>query len=60
LGRTIYAAIMWIGSMLVNGAEGMTFTLLLIGFILFDLAHFGYPDLKTVAGYELMLCALKV
>jgi succinate-acetate transporter protein len=35
----------------------ITFTLLLIGFILLDLAHFGYPDLTKVAGYELMLCA---
>jgi hypothetical protein len=35
----------------------ITFTLLLIGFILLDLAHFGYPSLTKVAGYELMLCA---
>jgi succinate-acetate transporter protein len=36
----------------------VTFTLLLIGFILLDLAHFGFPALSKVAGYELMLCAL--
>ena len=29
-----------------------------IGFILLDLAHFGYPGLTVVAGYELMVCAL--
>jgi uncharacterized protein len=58
VGWTIYTGIMWIGSMRVNGALAMTFTLLFAGFILLDLASFGYPGLKTVAGYELMLCAL--
>jgi hypothetical protein len=58
VGWTIYTAIMWIGSMRVNGMLALTFTLLLIGFILLDLAHFGYPALKTIAGYELMACAL--
>ena len=36
----------------------MTFTLLLIGFILLDFAHFGFPAMTKVAGYELMACAL--
>ena len=36
----------------------VTFTLLLIGFILLDLAHFGFPALTVVVGSELMLCAL--
>jgi len=36
----------------------LPFTLLLIGFILLDLAHFGFQALTVVAGYELMLCAL--
>ncbi len=55
---TFYTAIMWVGSMRINSALAITFTLLLIGFILLDLAHFGYPQLTKVAGYELMLCAL--
>jgi len=55
---TGYTAIMWIGAMRVNGALAMTFTLLLIGFILLDLAHFGFPALTKVAGYELMAYAL--
>jgi uncharacterized protein len=55
---TLYTAIMWVGSMRINSALASTFTLLLIGFILLDLAHFGYPQLTKVAGYELMLCAL--
>ncbi len=58
VGWTIYTAIMWIPAMRIHGAMAVTFTLLLIGFILLDLAHFGFPGLTVVAGYELMLCAL--
>jgi succinate-acetate transporter protein len=49
---------MWIPAMRIHGAMAITFTLLLIGFIFLDLAHFGFPGLTKVAGYELMLCAL--
>ncbi|OIP15678.1 MAG: hypothetical protein CO105_11825 [Comamonadaceae bacterium CG_4_9_14_3_um_filter_60_33] len=49
--------ILWIGSMRISGALGLTFTLLMIGFILLDFAHFGYPQLTVIAGYELMLTA---
>ena len=41
---TGFTAILWVGSLRLNGALGLTFTLLLIGFILLDLAHFGYPE----------------
>jgi uncharacterized protein len=58
VGWTMYTFILWIPAMKIHGAMAITFTLLLIGFILLDLAHFGYPDLTKVAGYELMLCAL--
>lgn len=58
VGYTVYTLIMWIPAMRVHGMMALTFTLLLIGFILLDLAHFGYPGLTVVAGYELMLCAL--
>lgn len=54
---TMYTFIMWFPAMRIHGAMGLTFTLLLIGFILLDLAHFGYPWLTKVAAYELMLCA---
>jgi succinate-acetate transporter protein len=54
---TGFTAILWVGSLRLNGALGLTFTLLLIGFILLDLAHFGYPNLTVVAGYVLMVCA---
>ncbi len=55
---TAYTAIMWVGSMRVNSALAWTFTTLLIGFILLDLGHFGFPIMNTVAAYELMVCAL--
>ena len=55
---TAFTAILWVGSLRMNGALAITFTLLLVGFILLDLAHFGFPQLTVVAGYELMACAL--
>jgi hypothetical protein len=55
---TLLTAILWVGSMRVNGALAITFTLLMIGFILLDLSKFGFPGLTVVAGYELMACAL--
>ncbi|WP_419663092.1 putative transporter, GPR1/FUN34/yaaH family [Desulfosarcina variabilis str. Montpellier] len=54
---TVYTAILWVPAMRIHAAMATTFTLLLIGFILLDLAHFGFPSLTKVAGYELMLCA---
>jgi succinate-acetate transporter protein len=35
----------------------VTFGLLLIGFILLDLEHFGFEFLKPIAAVELILCA---
>ena len=58
VGFTVYTFIMWIPAMRIHGAMALTFTLLIIGFVLLDLAHFGYPELTKVAGYELMACAL--
>ncbi len=55
---TLFTVILWVGSMRVNGALAITFTLLLIGFILLSISKFGFPFLGVVAGYELMLCAL--
>ncbi len=54
---TAFTAILWIGSMRLHGALAITFTLLLAGFILLDLAHFGWPFLTKIAGYVLMACA---
>lgn len=55
---TLYTAILWVASMRVSGALALTFTGLLTGFVLLDLAHFGYPRLTMVAGYELIVTAL--
>ncbi|ESQ16457.1 MAG: acetate uptake transporter [Thiohalocapsa sp. PB-PSB1] len=55
---TLFTAILWVGSLRIHGAMAFTFSTLLIGFILLDLAHFGFPGLTVVAGYELMVCAL--
>ncbi|MBK8474884.1 MAG: acetate uptake transporter [Opitutaceae bacterium] len=55
---TLFTVILWIGSMRIHGAMAITFTLLLIGFVLLDIGHFGYPICNKIAGYELMACAL--
>ena len=54
---TLYTAIMWVGAMRIHGAMATTFTLLLLGFIGLDLAHFGFPGLtKPTAGHPDFLC----
>lgn len=58
VGWTLFTVILWIGSLRIHGAMALTFTLLLIGFVLLDLGHFVNPIFNKVAGYELMLCAL--
>jgi hypothetical protein len=54
---TLLTGIFWVGSLFIHGAMAFTFTTLLIGFILLDLAHFGYPQLTIVAAYVLIICA---
>jgi hypothetical protein len=54
---TAFTAILWVGSLRISRALGILFTLLLIGFVLLDFAHFGHPGLTVVAGYELMVTA---
>ncbi len=55
---TLFTAILWVGSWRIHSAMAWTFTLLLVGFVLLDLAHFGFPQLTVWAGYELMICAM--
>jgi uncharacterized protein len=55
---TLFTVILWIGALRIHGAMALTFTLLLVGFILLDLGHFGYPFLNTVAAWVLIGCAL--
>ena len=58
VGWTLFTAILWVGSLRIHGAMATTFTLLLVGFVLLDIGHFGYPVFNVIAGYELMACAL--
>lgn len=55
---TLYTTILWIAAMRIHAAMASTFTLLLIGFILLDLAHFGFPAMTKLAAYVLIVCAL--
>jgi len=55
---TLYTMILWFGAMRIHAAMAVTFTLLVSGFILLDLAHFGYPALTGVAAYLHIGCAL--
>jgi len=55
---TLFTAILWVGALKIHGAMAVTFTALLLGFILLDLAHFGFPGLTVVAGYVLIVAAL--
>lgn len=55
---TMLTIIFWVGSLFIHAAMSIAFTLLLIGFILLDLAHFGFPSLTITAAYVLIGCAL--
>ena len=55
---TLLTIIFWIGSLFIHTAMAVTFSTLAIGFILLDLAHFGFPQLTTYAAYVLIVCAL--
>ena len=55
---TGYTTILWIASMRVHKAMFITFTLLLAGFVLLDVGHFGPAIYNTIACYVLILCAL--
>jgi succinate-acetate transporter protein len=55
---TIYTIILWVASLYINGAMSSTFTLLVLGFILLDLSHFGYPAMGKVSAYVLIFGAL--
>ncbi|HAQ20444.1 MAG TPA: hypothetical protein DCR40_14615 [Prolixibacteraceae bacterium] len=54
---TLYTAILFVASLRIHKAMAVTLGLLLLGFILLDLGHFGDPMWNKVAGYELILCA---
>lgn len=55
---TLLTTILWIGSMFIHTAMAITFSSLLVGFILLDLGHFGFPVMNIVAACVLIFCAL--
>lgn len=54
---TLLTFIFWIGSMFIHNAMSITFSSLLLGFILLDIGHFGLPIFNTIAAYVLIFCA---
>jgi len=55
---TFLTVIFWVGSMFIHRAMAITFSTLLLGFLLLDIGHFGYPIFNVIAGYVLIVCAL--
>jgi len=55
---TLLTLIFGAASLFIHKAMTFTFAWLIIGFIFLDLAHFGYPELKSIAAYALIICAL--
>ena len=54
---TLFTAILWIGSMFIHTAMALTFSTLLLGFILLDFGHFGFPQANYAAAIVLIACA---
>ena len=55
---TLLTIIFWIASLFIHTAMAITFSTLTTGFILLDLAHFGFKELTIAAAYVLIVCAL--
>lgn len=58
IGYTLFTLILWVASLFIHSAMATTFSILVVGFILLDLAHFGFPLLNVAAAYVLIACAL--
>ena len=56
-GWTVYTVFMTMSAIRINSAMATTFVLLLTGFILLDIGHFGFPMMNTVAAFVLIACA---
>ena len=54
---TLFTTILLVGSIKIHKAMFLTFLTLWAGFVLLDLAHFGYPEMTVWAGYDLIVCA---
>ncbi|MFI0490984.1 acetate uptake transporter [Flavobacterium sp.] len=55
---TLLTFILWVGSLYIHSAMATTFSTLMIGFILLDFGHLGFPQLNVIAAYVLIICAL--
>ncbi len=55
---TLFTAGLWIASFKISKAMLVTFTTLVIGFLLLDLVMWGHPGLKPLAAWDLIVCAL--
>ena len=55
---TLYTTILWGASLRISKAMAACFTTLVMGFILLDLAHFGFPEMTVPAACVLIVCAL--
>jgi len=55
---TLLTAILWVGSLFIHTAMTVTFSTLLLGFILLDFGHLGFPQMNVVAAVVLIVCAL--
>jgi len=58
IGYTFFTLILWFASLFIHGAMATTFSILMVGFILLDLGHFGFPIMNIAAAYVLIACAL--
>ena len=57
-GWTLFTAGLWIASFKISKAMALTFTTLMIGFVLLDLSKWGFPELTPFAAWDLIVCAL--
>jgi succinate-acetate transporter protein len=55
---TLYTIILWGASLFIHGVMSSTFSLLVLGLTLMDLAHFGHPAMGKVAAFVLIFSAL--
>jgi succinate-acetate transporter protein len=55
---TLFTLGLWIASFKISKAMLLAFTTLVIGFVLLDLVFWGYPQLKAIAAWDLIVCAL--
>jgi uncharacterized protein len=55
---TLLTTGLWIASFKIHKAMAFAFTTLMIGFILLVASCWGYPAAKTIAAWDLIVCAL--